>query len=144
MRKSSSTPYKTCRVLGALAVVAVSTAAPGWAAAAPVPSPALHWSMPVDGQTGLCGECLVVAQSNSQLPTQGMDTQGMTREGIDESEFDQGGIDTQGMDTQGMTRQGIDESFDQGDMDTGDMDSGGMDKSGLISGRTDDESSESQ
>jgi len=144
MTKRSSTPAKTCRALGALAVIAVSTAAPGWAAAAAVPSPALNWSMPAHGQTGLCGECLVVAQSSSQLPTQGMDTQGMSRDGIDESGFDQGGIDTQGMDTEGMTRQGIDGSFDQGDMDSGDMDSGGMDKSGLVSGRTDDSSSESQ
>lgn len=143
MRKSSSTPSKTCRVLGALAVVAVCAAAPGWAAVAAAPSAAIDRSMSADGHAGVCGECLVVAQENSQLPTQGMDTQGMSREGIDES-FDQSDMDTQGLDTQGMTREGIDESYDHSDMDTQGMDTGGMDKSGLVSGQTDGSSSDSQ
>ena len=75
--------------------------------------------MSANGQAGASCECLIVAQENSQLPTQGMDTQGMSREGIDDT-------------------------YDHSDMDTGGMDTSGMDKSGLVSGQSDGSSSDTQ
>lgn len=144
MTKSAPAPMRTRRACTALAVLGVLA---GWtvASAAPAPSAAPPHAMPAESRAGDCGPCLVVAQDDGRLETQGMDTQGMSREGIDDAEFDRGGIDAGGMDTQGTTRQGIDESeFDRSGRDTEALDSGGMDKSGLISGRTDGASSESE
>lgn len=149
MTKSSSLPTSAYRARGALAVLSVlaalagGAAAPGWAW--PAPSAAVPHGLPAESEAGDRAKRLIVAQSDGQLETQGMDTQGMSREGIDDTEFDRGGIDAGGMDTEGTTRQGIDESeFDRGDRDAEGLDSGGMDKSGLISGRTDGASSQSE
>jgi hypothetical protein len=143
MNKHSSTRFWPGRTLGALGVIAVCAVAPGWSAVAAAPSAAIDRPVSANGQAGASCECLIVAQENSQLPTQGMDTQGMSREGIDDT-YDHSDMDTQGLDTQGMSREGIDDTYDHSDMDTGGMDTSGMDKSGLVSGQSDGSSSDTQ
>ena len=94
----------------------------------------------VGGHGGIHVDGLVIAQSNSQLDTGGIDTQGLTREGIDES-----GLTKSGMDEQDTTREGLDQSgLSTEGIDQQNMTTEGIDQSGLSSEGVENPALESQ
>ena len=130
MEKYSSVHSKMCRGFGALSFLVVWVVSTGWVtlAEAALPDHGAFLTLPAKSQAKMSVTFTTLAQTDSQLDTQGFDTKGLT-EGNDES-----GLTREGMDENDMTREGMDESglTTQG-MDQQNMTTEGIDQSGLTS-----------